>query len=184
MDGTGRAFFFGDNVDTDQILPGYAMSLPPERLGEAALGGSAIPNFAKLAVLGDIIVAGDNFGCGSSREQAPVALKACGIRAVVAKSFARIFRRNAINIGLPVITGDCIDRIMADAKDNDVFEINIKAATLTNMTQKTSYALMPLADSSLQTLHAGGLINRVREKLLARGEQLQPDATQLTGGNM
>lgn len=181
MDGTGRAFFLGDNVDTDQILPGYAMSLPPERLGEAALGGSAIPNFAKIAAHGDILVAGDNFGCGSSREQAPVALKACGIRAVVAKSFARIFRRNAINIGLPVITCDCIDQITAEAKDNDVFEINIQAATLTNMTRKTGYVLKPLAASSLQTLHAGGLINRVREKLSERGEQLQ--SGQLTGGD-
>ena len=173
MDGTGKAFFLGDNIDTDQILPGYAMSLPPERLGEAALGGSAIPNFSKVAVLGDLIIAGDNFGCGSSREQAPVALKACGTRVVIAKSFARIFRRNSINIGLPVMTCGCIDQIMADAKENDVFEIKIEAATLTNVTQGLTYALVPLVKTSLQTLQAGGLINHVRTKLIARGETLK-----------
>lgn len=173
MSEIGKVFFLGDNVDTDQILPGYAMSLPPERLGEAALGGSAIPDFAKRAAPGDILIAGDNFGCGSSREQAPVALKACGVRAVVAKSFARIFRRNAINIGLPVITGDCLDQVMKDTNAGDDFTIDIKAATLTNVSRGTVYSLAPLARSSLQTLQAGGLINRVREKLLARGEALQ-----------
>lgn len=169
---TGKAFCFGDNVDTDQILPGYAMSYPPERLGTAALKGSEIPDFAEQVQAGDLIVAGDNFGCGSSREQAPVALKACGVGMIVAKSFARIFRKNAVNIGLTVITCSCVDEIKAQAQAGDVFRADAAAAELINETRGIRYALTPLARASLETLEAGGLINKVRTKLRARGETI------------
>ncbi|MCD8141478.1 MAG: 3-isopropylmalate dehydratase small subunit [Planctomycetaceae bacterium] len=172
----GAAFLLRDNVDTDQILPGYAMSYPPEKLGEAALAGSEIPDFAKQVKPGDVVIAGENFGCGSSREQAPVALKASGVAAVVAGSFARIFRRNAINIGLPVVTSPEAAAIRAEAKPGDRFQVDIENARLVNTTQGKTYPLTPLAQSSLETLRAGGLMNKVREKLLARGEKLHAPA--------
>lgn len=172
----GAAFILRDNVDTDQILPGYAMSYPPERLGEAALAQSEIPDFAKLVKPGDLVIAGENFGCGSSREQAPVALKSSGVGAVVAGSFARIFRRNAINIGLPVLVSPESAKIRSDAKPGDRFEVDIEGARITNATQGKTYALASLAQSSLETLRAGGLMNKVREKLIARGEKLNAPA--------
>lgn len=166
---SGSAFFFRDNVDTDQILPGYAMSYPTEKLGGAALKGSEIPDFAQKAKPGDIIVAGENFGCGSSREQAPVALKLSGVAAVVAGSFARIFRRNSINIGMPVMQCEDIEGIRKDASPGDAFSVDVEKALLVNETKGKSYPLVPLAKSSLETLRAGGLINKVREKLAQRG---------------
>lgn len=164
----GSAFFLHDNVDTDQILPGYAMSYPPEKLGSAALGGSEIPDFAKKATIGDIIIAGENFGCGSSREQAPVALKASGLAAVVAASFARIFRRNSINIGLPVVVCREIGKIREETSPEDEFSVDVEKAELRNLSKGKSYPLQPLAGSSLETLRAGGLINKVKEKLAQR----------------
>lgn len=167
---SGKAFFLGDNVDTDQILPGYAMSYPPEKLGSAALAGSSIPDFAGRVRPGDVLFAGENFGCGSSREQAPVALKESGLQAVVAKSFARIFRRNAINIGLPVVVSDEVDRIRFEAADGDLMAVDIEKREVKNVSQNKAYPLVPMARSSLETLRAGGLINRVREKLVARAK--------------
>ncbi len=172
----GKAFFFRDNVDTDQILPGFAMSYPSDRLGEVAMGGSDIPDFAKKAKSGDIVVAGENFGCGSSREQAPVALKSAGVAAVVAGSFARIFRRNAINIGLPVVLSKDVEQARSEASPEDEFSIDLEKSVLVNLGKNKTYPLVPLAASSLETLRAGGLINKVREKLLARGEKLSPAA--------
>ncbi|RLF60724.1 MAG: 3-isopropylmalate dehydratase small subunit, partial [Thermoplasmata archaeon] len=100
----GKAWRFGDNIDTDQIFPGAYLTLTDvEEMGKHAMEG--VPgkeDFAKRVNKGDIIVAGKNFGCGSSREQAPIAIKGCGISLVIAKSFARIFYRNAVNIGLPI----------------------------------------------------------------------------------
>lgn len=166
----GRAFFFGDNIDTDQILPGYAMSYPVEKLGSAAMCGSDLPDFPLIADKGDIIVAGENFGCGSSREQAPTALKKCGVGAVIAGSFARIFKRNAMNIGLPVIVSPDVMSIKRDAEDGDIFVLDLVGALLANETKGKSYRLVPIPRSSLEILRAGGLINRVRAKLIERSE--------------
>ncbi len=160
-----KAFILGDNIDTDQILPGYAMSYPKERLHQAALAGSAIPDFAQLVHQGDIIIGGANFGCGSSREQAPVALNGHHISAIVAKNFAMIFRKNSINIGLPVITCDCIDQIVAEAQPEDAFCVDVAGATLTNATQHKTYALNPMSPSALETIQAGGLMEKVKQKL-------------------
>lgn len=118
----GRVWLFGDSVDTDQILPGYAMSYPREQLRACAMAGSSRPNFTAEVSPGDIIVAGGNFGCGSSREQAPLALKDAGVALVIAASFARIFRRNAINIGLPVLQADMDGRV----KDGDVVTAHLR----------------------------------------------------------
>lgn len=166
----GRAFFFGDNVDTDQILPGYAMSYPVEKLGSAAMCGSDLPDFPLVAGKGDMIIAGENFGCGSSREQAPTALKECGVGAVVAGSFARIFKRNAINIGLPVIVSPDVMSIRREAGDGDIFVLDLAGGLLANETKGKSYKLVSIPRSSLEILAAGGLINRVRAKLAERGE--------------
>lgn len=167
---TGKLFILNENVDTDQILPGFAMSYPVEELKKVTLCGSIIPDFADKVEPGDIIIADDNFGCGSSREQAPVALKSCEISAIIAKSFARIFRKNSINIGLPVLTCKYIDDIKKDATKGDRFKVDIKEATLTNLTKGKTYHLDKLSQSTYETLEAGGLINKVQVKLRERGE--------------
>ena len=113
-------------MDTDQILPGYAMAEPFEQLGKFALAGCPGLDFVTKVRPGDIIVAGRNFGCGSSREQAPIALKMAGVGLIVASGFARIFRRNAINIGLPVYAAD-IAGLLADG---DEIEVDLEAGSV------------------------------------------------------
>lgn len=166
----GRAFLLNDNVDTDQILPGYAMSYPTDDLKKVTLKGSVIPNFPEEVRQGDIVIAGDNFGCGSSREQAPVALKSSGVGAVIAKSFARIFRRNSINIGLPVVECDFINDIMNESNDNDEFEIDIENCLITNLRTNKKYRLNKLSDTALETIKAGGLVNKVKKVLYEGGK--------------
>ena len=107
----GKVIVLGDDVDTDQILPGYAMAEPYDQLGNFAMAGLAGLDFKSVYEPGSIIVAGRNFGCGSSREQAPIALHQLGVSLVMAKGFARIFRRNSINIGLPVWWADMADKM-------------------------------------------------------------------------
>ena len=165
---SGRAWCFGADVDTDQILPGYAMAYPREQWQNYAMAGSAIPDFPRLVQNGDIIVGGRNFGAGSSREQAPVALKDAGVSAVVATSFARIFRRNAINIGLPVIIADLLGKVQNG--DEIVVDVN--------------NGRVQLADDGLvdgQTpgenvraiLAAGGLIAKVRQQLAMQRKEVE-----------
>ncbi|WIV11971.1 3-isopropylmalate dehydratase [Proteiniborus sp. MB09-C3] len=165
----GKAFILNENVDTDQILPGYAMSYPVEELRKVTLRGSIIPDFPEKVQSGDIIIADDNFGCGSSREQAPVALKSCGVGVVIAKSFARIFRKNSINIGLPVVTCEYINEIKNEAKENDEFEVDLVNGIITNLRTQNQYKLNQLSETTLETLQAGGLINKVKKKLKERG---------------
>lgn len=157
----GRVWKFGVNVDTDQILPGYAMAAPIDKLKDYALAGSEIPDFAQKVQPGDIIVAGDNFGCGSSREQAPVALKDAGTGVVIAKSFARIFRRNSINIGLPVLIADVVDKI----KNGQQVEVDLITAEITIIETGEKLQGQPLSANVLETLEAGGLIAKVRKQL-------------------
>ena len=118
----GKIIVLGDDVDTDQILPGYAMAEPYDKLGGFAMAGLAGLDFNAVYEPGSILVAGRNFGCGSSREQAPIALKQRGVSLIMAKGFARIFRRNSINIGLPVIVcKDLYDHI----EDGDQMELSL-----------------------------------------------------------
>jgi 3-isopropylmalate dehydratase small subunit len=155
----GRVLVVGDNVDTDQILPGYAMAEPAGQLGKFAMAGCPELDFARRVQSGDILVAGSNFGCGSSREQAPIALKMAGIRLVVAANFARIFRRNAINIGLPVYAADIVELV----HDGNFIEVD-----LVNGTIRCSGEIIqapPLSPGALKTLDYGGLIQRVRAEL-------------------
>ena len=114
----GKVWNFGDNIDTDVIIPGrYLRTFNPKDLAEHVLEGERA-DFTKNVKQGDLILAGENFGCGSSREQAPVAIKAAGVEAIIAKSFARIFYRNAINIGLPVVVADI------EADDGDIVSVD------------------------------------------------------------
>lgn len=158
----GRVWIFGDNVDTDQILPGYAMAEPTEKLKDFALAGSEHPNYAQDVQPGDIIIAGDNFGQGSSREQAAVAIKNAGTGVVVASSFARIFRRNAINIGLPLIKADLVKHF----EHGQEGEVNLQESTITNLSTNEVFQFEPIAANVMETLEAGGLIEKVRKQLL------------------
>lgn len=155
----GTVWVFGDNVDTDQILPGYAMAEEFSTLARYAMAGSKIPDFSKRVTAGDIIIGGKNFGCGSSREQAPVALKLAGVSLVIAESFARIFRRNSINIGLPVMT---IDQALT-VESGEVMEVDIATGVITLAGKELLGK--GLTENSLKTIAAGGLINRVRQEL-------------------
>lgn len=160
---SGRVWCFGDDVDTDQILPGYAMVYPREQLKEHAMAGSAIPDFVKQINPGDIIVAGRNFGAGSSREQAPVALKDAGVGAVIAVSFARIFRRNAINIGLPVVAVDLTGQV----RSGEVISVDVKAGQAMLSDGRVIQGQAP-GENVRAILAAGGLIAKVREQLAAK----------------
>jgi 3-isopropylmalate dehydratase small subunit len=155
----GKVIVLGDDVDTDQILPGYAMAEPYDQLGNFAMAGLAGLDFKSVYEPGSIIVAGRNFGCGSSREQAPIALHQLGVSLVMAKGFARIFRRNAINIGLPVWAADMADRL----KTGDVAEVDLEKGTVA--VNGTVYEFAPMAPTVLKTLEYGGLIPRVRAEL-------------------
>jgi 3-isopropylmalate dehydratase small subunit len=155
----GQVWVFEDNVDTDQILPGYAMAEEFSGLAKYAMAGSKIADFAARVKQGDIIVAGKNFGCGSSREQAPVALQAAGVRLIIAQSFARIFRRNAINIGLPVLVAD----LRQDVQTGDWINVDLVQGMVT--IPGGEVAAQALSANVLATINAGGLINRVRQEL-------------------
>lgn len=148
----GKVWKFGDNIDTDIIIPGrYLRTFNLDDLAAHVMEGISY-DFAKEVKLGDIIVADSNFGCGSSREQAPVALKHAGVSAIVAKSFARIFYRNAINIGLPVIIADI------DVNNGDKIEIDLQKGNITNLNNKTSYKTQPFKKFMMEILEDGGLV--------------------------
>ncbi|BBL62840.1 3-isopropylmalate dehydratase small subunit [Methanobrevibacter arboriphilus] len=148
----GKVWKFGDNIDTDVIIPGrYLRTFNPEDLARHVMAGER-EDFASVVESGDIILADDNFGCGSSREQAPVAIKTAGVSAVIAKSFARIFYRNAINIGLPVVKADI------DAKEGDIISLDLKKGVIINESSGKSFKIEPFKDFMLDILSDGGLV--------------------------
>ena len=155
----GKVIVLGDDVDTDQIWPGYAMAEPYDQLGKFAMAGLASGDFQTVYEPGCILVAGRNFGCGSSREQAPIALRQAQIALVIAKGVARIFRRNAINIGLPVWTADVADGL----KTGDRIEVDLEQGTVLVNGEKKQF--QPMAENVMKTLTYGGLIPRVRAEL-------------------
>lgn len=153
----GKAWKFGSNVDTDAIIPYQykARTLDPAELGRHCMEGLD-PDFPRKIDKGDFIVAGENFGCGSSREQAPMAIKGCGIAAVLAESFARIFFRNAINVGLPAL--ECPG--ITDAVDGgDKLEVDLKEGTIVNLTKGRKLSAVKLPPFLRELLEAGGLVN-------------------------
>ncbi|MDD6285966.1 3-isopropylmalate dehydratase small subunit [Candidatus Methanosphaera massiliense] len=152
----GRVLKLGDDIDTDSILPGRYLTLTePEDLGKHVMEGYDLHYKDKIQE-GDVIVAGSNFGCGSSREHAPIALKAAGIKAVVAKSFARIFYRNAINIGLALVEAP---EGPDDINEEDTVKIDLENGTLEDETQNTNYSTTKLPEFMFEILENDGLIN-------------------------
>jgi 3-isopropylmalate/(R)-2-methylmalate dehydratase small subunit len=153
-----RAWKFGDDINTDVITPGrYTVTTDRKRLGEIAFIEYQ-PEFAKEVQEGDVIVAGNNFGCGSSREHSPVAIKAAGISAVVAKSFARIFFRNSINIGLSLFVCEDADKI----DDGDTVEVNTKTGEVHDKTKGIVIKAKPLPEFMQRIVEKGGLVNFLR----------------------
>ena len=159
MKAEGRVFKFGSNVDTDVIIPARYLNVPdPEELAKHCME-DIDREFVNKVNKGDIIVADKNFGCGSSREHAPIAIKAAGVSCVIAETFARIFYRNAINIGLPVIVCDI------QAKDGDIINIDLSKGILTNETTGESVTFEPFKEFMLDILEDNGLVNHyLKEK--------------------
>jgi len=155
----GRAWKFANNVNTDEIIPArYNITIDERELAQKVFC-EVRPDFARRVQKGDIIVAGENFGCGSSREHAPIAIKGSGASCVIAESFARIFFRNAINIGLPIIECKGIAQAVSDGDD---LEVDFKTGRITNRTKKTTLQAAPLPAFVLQIVEAGGIITFLR----------------------
>ncbi|MGC8868658.1 MAG: 3-isopropylmalate dehydratase small subunit [Sulfurihydrogenibium sp.] len=158
----GRVWKFKDDVDTDQIIPArYLVTTDPKELAKHVME-DADPTFPSKVKEGDIIVAGKNFGCGSSREHAPLAIKGAGVSAVVAESFARIFFRNAINLGLLIIESPDAAR---EAEEGDELEIDINQGIIRNLTKGKEYKIKPLPENLQAILKAGGLMEYAKERL-------------------
>lgn len=156
---TGRAFVFGDNIDTDLLAPGHFMKLPPEELAQHCLAAIA-PEFAQVVKPGDFVVAGKNFGLGSSREQAAVSLRLLGVGAVIAPSFARIFYRNALNLGLPALFCDEAGRIA----EGDQLKVDPVLGKITNQTRGETLSCKPIPDHLMAMVRAGGLIAHLKSR--------------------
>ncbi len=158
----GRAHKFADNVNTDEIIPArYLNTTDSLELAKHCME-DADKDFAKKVKEGDIIVAGRNFGCGSSREHAPISIKASGVSCVIAESFARIFFRNSINIGLPIVESkEGARRIRA----NDAVTVDTNAGVIKNKTRKESYKIIRYPPFMEKMIKAGGLMNSIAKKL-------------------
>jgi 3-isopropylmalate/(R)-2-methylmalate dehydratase small subunit len=164
---TGHAWVLGDNVDTDVIIPArYLVTSDPIELGKHCME-DLDSGFAAAVQPGDVLVAGSNFGCGSSREHAPLAIKGAGVAVVIASSFARIFFRNAINIGLPIL--ECPEAV-AGVRPGDTLQVDLASGRVDNVTTGQSFQAQPYPDSILRIIAAGGLIAATREKLRAAGK--------------
>ena len=152
----GKCWKFGDHVDTDQVIPArYLNTTDPAELASHCME-DADPTFSKKVRKGDIIVAGENFGCGSSREHAPLSIKHAGVSCVIAKSFARIFFRNAINIGLPIL--ECPAAVNAIAEGDEV-EVDLANGAVKHLRSGKSFSTAPFPPELQQIIQAGGLMN-------------------------
>jgi 3-isopropylmalate/(R)-2-methylmalate dehydratase small subunit len=155
----GKVHKFSDDINTDDIIAAkYLVSTDPQELGKHCME-TISPNFSQAVSPGDIIVAGRNFGCGSSREHAPLAIKGCGVSAVLAKSFAAIFFRNAINIGLPFLELADVDNI----NDGDLIEIDLSSGIIKNITQGKDYKTQAFPEFLQRIVESGGLINYIKK---------------------
>jgi len=162
MQAKGTVFKYGDNVDTDVIIPArYLNDSRPESLAAHCME-DIDADFPKKVKAGDIIVADKNFGCGSSREHAPIAIKASGIACVIAETFARIFFRNAINIGLPIL--ECPEASKAIKAGHEV-EIDFTTGKITNITTSETFQAAPFPPFMQELMAAGGLVERTKKKL-------------------
>jgi 3-isopropylmalate/(R)-2-methylmalate dehydratase small subunit len=157
---TGKVWNFGSNIDTDLIIAArYLNSSDPHHLAKYVME-DADPDFASKVQPGDIIVAGENFGCGSSREHAPIALKAAGVAAVIAPSFARIFYRNAFNMGLPIFELEEASQI----KEGELVTIDLDAGTVEDVDAEKTYNFTPIPPFMQELLADGGLMNFAKKE--------------------
>ncbi|RMG72773.1 MAG: 3-isopropylmalate dehydratase small subunit [Nitrospirae bacterium] len=160
----GRVWKFGADIDTDAIIPArYLNTSDPAELAKHVME-DADSEFPRKVKPGDIIVADKNFGCGSSREHAPIAIKAAGIQAVVAKSFARIFYRNSFNIGLPIFESP---EAADDIREGDEIEIDADTGKIRNLTTGKEYSARPIPPFMQELIAAGGLVEWTKKKLAA-----------------
>jgi 3-isopropylmalate dehydratase small subunit len=158
----GKAWKFGDDIDTDAIIPArYLNTSDPEELARHCME-DADPEFIRKATPGDIIVAGKNFGCGSSREHAPIAIKHARIAAVIAGSFARIFYRNAFNMGLPILESEAA---VAGIETGDELEVDLDEGTIVNRSKGQTYRAEAIPEFMQLLLKAGGLIPYVQQEM-------------------
>jgi 3-isopropylmalate dehydratase small subunit len=157
----GRAFIFGNDIDTDAIIPArYLNTSDPQVLKQHCME-DADPSFPTRVKPGDIIVAGKNFGCGSSREHAPIAIKAAGVSCVIARSFARIFFRNSFNMGLPIF--EC-DADLEGIQDGDELEVDPHKGIIHNVTRGLEFKSRPIPDFMQMLVGDGGLIAHIRKR--------------------
>ena len=160
MNANGIVFKYGDNVDTDVIIPArYLNSSDPKELATHCME-DIDKDFVKNVKAGDIMVAQKNFGCGSSREHAPIAIKACGVSCVIAETFARIFFRNSINIGLPII--ECPEAV-AGIDAGDEVEVDFDSGVITNITKNTTFKGQPFPAFMQKIIDCEGLVNYINE---------------------
>ena len=161
MEARGRVFKYGDNVDTDVIIPArYLNSSDPKELAKHCMEDIDM-DFVNNVSAGDIIVANKNFGCGSSREHAPISIKAAGVSCVIAETFARIFYRNAINIGLPIL--ECPEAAK-EIEAGDEVEIDFDSGVIKDITKGTSYKGQAFPEFMQKIIKADGLVNYINEK--------------------
>ena len=162
MDACGRVYKYGDNVDTDVIIPARYLNVSSgEELAKYCMM-DIDPDFAQKVNKGDIIVAKKNFGCGSSREHAPLAIKCAGVSCVIASTFARIFYRNAINIGLPIM--EC-DEAAEDIDDGNEVSVDFKTGVITNVTKGHTYQAAPFPEFMQKIMEKGGLVEYTIAKI-------------------
>ena len=158
----GKAWVYKDDVDTDVIIPARHLNTTDAQELAVHCMEDIDESFAKNVKEGDIIIAGENFGCGSSREHAPIAIQASGVSVVIAKSFARIFFRNAINIGLPILENADIAN---ETDAGDEIEVNLDNGEIKNLTKNKTYQTNPFPKSIQELIEVGGLINYTQKKL-------------------
>ncbi len=158
----GKVYKYGANVDTDAIIPARYLNVSqPAELAKHAME-DIDPGFVKKVKSGDIIMATTNFGCGSSREHAPLAIKASGVACIIAKSFARIFFRHAINIGLPLL--ECAEAV-ANTEDGDVLEVDLASGRIKNLNNGRQFTAEPYPEFMAELIAAGGLIEYTKKRL-------------------
>lgn len=166
MEVKGCVHRYGDNVDTDVIIPARCLNTQdPLELASHCME-DIDPDFVKKVKPGDIMVGGENFGCGSSREHAPVSIKASGISCLIAGTFARIFYRNSINIGFPIL--EC-EEASKKIEDGDEVSVDFSTGVITNITKNETYQALPFPDFINEIIHAGGLLKSIQKK--AEGEK-------------
>ena len=156
-----KVWKFGDNIDTDVIIAARYLNTSDEKFLASHVMEDIDPNFVKKISIGDVIVAGENFGCGSSREHAPIAIKSAGICAVIAKSFARIFYRNSFNMGLLILECNETDEI----NEGDELKIDVNQGTISNLTQNKTYKFQPIPPFMQELIKSGGLIEYAKTQI-------------------